>query len=88
MKSYNVSMRSDSNYPPMTNTEWYNAPFNEDDDEEIEVLCVVSYQKVLKVKPSDLDYDEITLLQDVKAQYDIPINKDGWQLEDIEVYEE
>src|SRR5574344_1846283 len=62
MKSYNVSMRSDSNYPPMTDAEWYNAPFNEDDDEEIEVLCVISYQKVLKVKPSDLDYDEITRL--------------------------
>lgn len=87
MKSYNVSMRSDSNYPTMSSSDWYNAPFNEDDGEEIEVLCVVSYQKVLKIKPSDLDYNEITLLQDVKSQYDIPINKDGWDLIDVSVYE-
>lgn len=74
------------NAPQMSQDEW-NDYMNSEENEEIEVLCVVSYQKVLKVKPSDLDYNEITLLQDIKAQYDIPISKDGWDLEDVSIYE-
>lgn len=74
------------NAPQMSQDEW-NDYMNSEENEEIEVLCVVSYQKELKVKPSDLDYNEITLLQDIKAQYDIPISKDGWDLTDVSVYE-
>ena len=45
----NISNRPDSNYPPMSDSEWANAPFNE----EIE-----KFYEVLKNKefPKDIEY--------------------------------
>ena len=37
----NISNRPDSNYPPMSDSEWANAPFNEEDypTKEVTALC-------------------------------------------------
>ena len=83
--SYNISDRSDSNYPTMSQTDWDNAPFNEKDQEEIEVLCIVSHRKVLKIRPSDVPFDATTLISDIKEQYLMPTIEKGWELENMEV---
>ena len=43
--SYNLSLRADSNYPLMTQSEWDSAPFNEVEPEEKEFT--MSYQMTL-----------------------------------------
>ena len=60
--SYNESLGRNSNYPPMSQSEWDNAPFNEvsvpEKDFDVEVSFVM--RKVAKVTTDDYvpEYDE------------------------------
>lgn len=60
--SYNMSLRADSNYPPMTQSQWEEAPFNEVSlpKREFSVIASQSLSKVVTVHTEDYDmqYDE------------------------------
>lgn len=53
--SYNESLNSNSNYPVMSQSEWDNAPWNEEEHpkEEVEVEVVVTLVKTVKVEVDD-----------------------------------
>lgn len=61
--SYNESLNANSNYPPMSQSEWDSAPFNQEDlpEREFEVAVSYSISKDAKVTTDDYDggeYDE------------------------------
>lgn len=72
--SYNESLNGNSNYPPMSQSEWDNAPWNQVDnpEREIEVTVSVTLSKTVKIKVSDY---EIT---------DSGKDEDGGYFEDID----
>ena len=72
--SYNESLNGNSNYPPMSQSEWDNAPWNQVDnpEREIEVTVSVTLSKTVKIKVSDY---EIT---------DSGKDEDGEYFEDID----
>ena len=49
--SYNESLRANSNYPPMSQSEWDRAPFNQPDPDEMDfdVTCSQSLSKTVTV---------------------------------------
>ena len=49
--SYNESLSANSNYPPMTQSQWDNAPFNEVDipEKDFEVTCCQSLSRTATV---------------------------------------
>ena len=53
--SYNESLNGNSNYPPMSQSEWDNAPWNQVDNpkREIDVTVSVTLSKTVKIKVSD-----------------------------------
>ena len=53
--SYNESLRADSNYPPMSQSEWDRAPFNQPDPDEMyfDVTCSQSLSKTAEVITND-----------------------------------
>ena len=55
--SYNESLNGNSNYPPMSQSEWDNAPWNQADnpEREIEVTVSVTLSKTVKIKVSDYE---------------------------------
>ena len=55
--SYNESLNGNSNYPPMSQSEWDNAPWNQVDspEKEIEVTVSVTLSKTVKIKVSDYE---------------------------------
>lgn len=55
--SYNESLNGDSNYPTMSQSEWNNAPWNQEDnpEKEIEVTVSVTLSKTVKVRVSDYE---------------------------------
>ena len=75
------------NAPLMSQSEW-NDYMNSEENKEIEVLAIVSYRKVVKIIPTEKEHDIDSLSLDIFQQEKLPKEKDGWQLEDIEVYEE
>lgn len=75
------------NAPLMSQSEW-DGYMNSEENEEIEVLAIVSYRKVVKIIPTEKKHDIDSLSLDIFQQEKLPKEKDGWQLEDIEVYEE
>lgn len=75
------------NAPLMSQSEW-DGYMNSEKNEEIEVLAIVSYRKVVKIIPTEKEHDIDSLSLDIFQQEKLPKEKDGWQLEDIEVYEE
>ena len=72
--SYNESLKSNSNYPAMSQSEWDKAPWNQEElpEKEIEVTVSVTLSKTVKVKVSDY---EIT---------DSGKDEDGQYFEDID----
>ncbi len=58
--SYNESLKSNSNYPPMSQAEWDNAPWNQEDPEEkeIEVTVSITLSKIVKVKVTDYEFHD------------------------------
>lgn len=67
--SYNESLNSNSNYPLMSQSEWDNAPWNQEEnpEREIEVTVSVTLSKTIKVKVSD--YDIINSGKDEDGEY-------------------
>lgn len=55
--SYNESLSSNSNYPPMSQSEWDNAPWNQEDLPEREFDVAVSYSISKDAKVTTNDYD-------------------------------
>ena len=55
--SYNESLNSNSNYPPMSQSEWDKSPWNQTDnpEREIEVTVSVTLSKTVKIKVSDYE---------------------------------
>ena len=55
--SYNESLHGDRNYPTMSQSEWNNAPWNQEDnpEKEIEVTVSVTLSKTVKVRVSDYE---------------------------------
>lgn len=53
--SYNESLNGNSNYPIMSQSEWDNAPWNEDikEPQEVEVTVSITLSKTVKVKVDD-----------------------------------
>ena len=80
--SYNESLNGNSNYPPMSQSEWDNAPWNQVDnpEREIEVTVSVTLSKTLKIKVSDytvdsegnVDYSDCNLREAVENQIILP----------------
>lgn len=75
--SYNESLKSNSNYPPMTQSQWDEAPFNVVDPPEKEVTACCS-QSLSKSVNISADYDEynedfIDLEYDYKQQHETPL---------------
>ena len=67
--SYNESLNNNSNYPLMSQSEWDNAPWNQEENpkREIEVTVSVTLSKTIKVKVSD--YDIINSGKDEDGEY-------------------
>ena len=67
--SYNESLSNNSNYPTMSQSEWDNAPWNQEENpkREIEVTVSVTLSKTIKVKVSD--YDIINSGKDEEGNY-------------------
>lgn len=58
--SYNESLLPNSNYPPMSQSEWDNAPWNQSSPKpkEIEVTVSITLSKTMKIEVDDYIYDE------------------------------
>ena len=85
--SYNESLRSDSNYPPMSQSEWDRAPWNE--EQEVEVTALVSIEKTLTLKvPQDYSQDDLeTAFENAEQDFIDLVYKNNYELENIEVIE-
>ena len=55
--SYNESLNSNSNYPPMSQSEWDNAPWNQaaSPEKEIEVTVSITLSKTVRISVSDYE---------------------------------
>ena len=84
--SYNESLKSDSNYPLMSQSEWDNAPWNEE-TEEVEVTVFVSLEKTLKLQvPKGYERDDVEkAYQDTEFDFLTMVSKKGYVLEDVEI---
>ena len=96
--SYNESLRADSNYPPMSQSDWDRAPWNEVEQppKDIEVTISLTISKTIKVSVEDyifdeegnIDFSECDLKEAVKEQCNLStINVDEWNIDDFEVCE-
>ena len=92
--SYNESLRADSNYPPMSQSDWDRAPWNEVElpPKEVEVTVSVTISKTMKVPVGDyiideegnIDFSECDLKKAVEENIRLP-NTKGWDLDNFEV---
>lgn len=85
--SYNESLRSDSNYPPMSQSEWDNAPWNEEQEVEVEVTVLVSIEKTLTLRvPKDGSRDDLeTAFANEEKDFIDSIYRNNYELENIEI---
>ena len=92
--SYNESLRANSNYPPMSQSDWDRAPWNEIElpPKEVEVTVSVTISKTMKVPVGDyiideegnIDFSECDLKKAVEENVRLP-NTKGWDLDNFEV---
>ena len=92
--SYNESLRANSNYPPMSQSDWDRAPWNEVElpSKDIEVTISVTVSKTMKVPVRDyiideegnIDFSECDLKKAVEENIRLP-NTKGWDLDNFEV---
>ena len=95
--SYNESLRADSNYPPMSQSDWDRAPWNEVElpPKEVEVTISAIVSKTIKVPVRDytfdeeghIDFSECDLKKAVEENVRLP-NINGWNLDDLAVVAE
>ena len=92
--SYNESLRADSNYPPMSQSDWDRAPWNEVElpSKNVEVTVSVTISKTMKVPVGDYiideegeaDFSNCDLKKAVEENIKLP-NTEGWILDDFTV---
>ena len=92
--SYNESLRPDSNYPPMSQSDWDRAPWNEVElpPKDVEVTVSVTISKTMKVPVGDYiideegeaDFSNCDLKKAVEENIKLP-NTEGWILDDFTV---
>lgn len=92
--SYNESLRANSNYPPMSQSDWDRAPWNEIElpPKEVEVTVSVTISKTMKVPVRDytideegnIDFSDCDLKKAVEENIKLP-NIEGWILDDFTV---
>jgi hypothetical protein len=79
--SYNKSLSSDSNYPPMSQSQWDSAPFNEEEvpEKEFDVTCTLCMSKTVSCYTKDyipgaegVDYEP----DDEGGSYAVPYHED------------
>ena len=94
--SYNTSNHSNSNYPPMSQSDWDNAPFNQPSEqiEEIEATVSLTLSKNVKIK-MDVGkrergyYSNYDLQEAAREQLDFSdIDTNEWNIDDFEVVED
>ena len=97
--NYNESLSTISNYPPMSQSDWDRAPWNEKivPDKEIEVTVSVTLSRTVKITVNDYtideegycDFSECDLHKAVKEQIKLPqqLCKD-WTVDEFEIIEE
>ena len=92
--SYNESLRANSNYPPMSQSDYDRAPWNEVElpPKEVEVTVSVTISKTMKVPVMDYiideegeaDFSNCDLKKAVEENIKLP-NTEGWILDDFTV---
>ena len=92
--SYNESLRANSNYPPMSQSDWDRAPWNEVElpPKEVEVTISAIVSKTTKVPVTDytideegeIDFSNCDLKKAVEENVRLP-NTNWWNLDDFEV---
>ena len=92
--SYNESLRANSNYPPMSQSDWDRAPWNEVElpPKEVEVTVSITISKTTKVPVMDYiideegeaDFSNCDLKKAVEENIKLP-NTEGWILDDFTV---
>ena len=92
--SYNESLRANSNYPPMAQTDWDREPWKEVKipPKKIKVTISAIVSKTMKVPVRDytideegnIDFSECDLKKAVEENIRLP-NINGWDLDNFEV---
>ena len=92
--SYNESLRANSNYPLMSQSDWDRAPWNEVElpPKEVEVTVSITISKTTKVPVMDYiideegeaDFSNCDLKKAVEENIKLP-NTEGWILDDFTV---
>ena len=91
--SYNESLNSNSNYPPMSLSEWDSAPWNEVElpPKDVEVTVSITVSRTMKVPVTDyviddegVDFSSCNLIKAVKDSGKLP-NFKNWNVDDFEV---
>lgn len=94
--SYNESLRANSNYPPMSQSDWDNAPFTQPSEqiEEIEATVSLTLSKSVKIKIDVRKrergyYSNYDLQEAAREQLDFSdIDTNEWNIDDFEVVED
>lgn len=94
--SYNTSNNSNSNYPPMSQSDWDNAPFNQPSEqiEEMEATVSLTLSKNVKIKMDVRKrergyYSNYDLQEAAREQLDFSdIDTNEWNIDDFEVVED
>ena len=92
--SYNESLNSNSNYPIMSQHEWDNSPWNEEEQpyKEVEVTVSITVSKTMKIPVKDyvmyedggIDFTDCNLKKAVEENVRLP-NTNWWNLDNFEV---
>lgn len=93
--SYNESLRANSNYPLMSQSDWDNAPFTQPSEqiEEIEATVSLTLSKSIKIKMDVRKrergyYSNYDLQEAAREQLNFSdINLNEWDIDDFEVAE-
>ena len=91
--SYNESLNSNSNYPIMSQHEWDNSPWNEEEQpyKEVEVTVSITVSKTMKIPVNDyvmyedggIDFTDCDLKKAVEENVEFPFK--DWNLDEFEV---
>ena len=92
--SYNESLNSNSNYPPMSQSEWDSAPWNEVElpPKDVEVTVSITVSRTMKVPVTDytideeggIDFSNCDLNKAVEDSGHL-LNFKNWNVDDFEV---
>ena len=92
--SYNESLNSNSNYPPMSQSEWDSAPWSEKEypPKDVEVTVSITVSRTMKVPVTDytideeggIDFSNCDLNKAVEDSGYLP-NFKNWCIDDFEV---